>query len=268
MSHASVEMSHIQRTEAQAELYMKGELELNNLYFGHRVDLLVSDHNPGAIEAAQELVDRFPRALSMTVLSHREQLDSYLADFAAAAAAEASNSEASRLGASNVFEASIASPVSLRSKESSEDIQPGSSAARLVEPHFLLYLNEETFVGEDGERLARLVREVRTTPIPITMAHENDDQRGGCDFARFFQTTPGDLIDDGLYNDIALALHGCAHRSVSLALVARAIGAHQLNVHSTSLLGRMYIRSRALLQRSSSNTSRLLVHHTKSSLKR
>ena len=267
-SLASVEMSHIQRTEAQAELYMKGELELNNLYFGHRVDLLVSDHNPGAIEAAQELVDRFPRALSMTVLSHREQLDSYLADFAAAAAAEASNSEASRLGASNVFEASIASPVSLRSKESSEDIQPGSSAARLVEPHFLLYLNEETFVGEDGERLARLVREVRTTPIPITMAHENDDQRGGCDFARFFQTTPGDLIDDGLYNDIALALHGCAHRSVSLALVARAIGAHQLNVHSTSLLGRMYIRSRALLQRSSSNTSRLLVHHTKSSLKR
>ena len=40
-----------------------------------------------------------------------------------------------------------------------------------------------------------------------------------------FQTTPQDLIDDGLYKSIAIALHEMPHREVSLALVAQACGA-------------------------------------------
>ena len=34
-----------------------------------------------------------------------------------------------------------------------------------------------------------------------------------------------DLIDDGIYNDIAIALHAPPHRSVSLGLMAQALGA-------------------------------------------
>ena len=37
--------------------------------------------------------------------------------------------------------------------------------------------------------------------------------------------TPQDLIDEGLYKTIAVALHPMPHRSVSLALVAQACGA-------------------------------------------
>ena len=36
-------------------------------------------------------------------------------------------------------------------------------------------------------------------------------------FSHFFQSTPQDLIDDGLYKTIALALHPMPHREVSMA---------------------------------------------------
>ena len=44
-------------------------------------------------------------------------------------------------------------------------------------------------------------------------------------FSHFFQSTPQDLIDDGLYKTIALALHPMPHREVSMAQVAQACGA-------------------------------------------
>ena len=54
------------------------------------------------------------------------------------------------------------------------------------------------------------------------MVHKNKPERNGCEFAHMcmFQTTPQDLIDDGLYKSIAIALHEMPHRKVSLALVA------------------------------------------------
>ena len=42
---------------------------------------------------------------------------------------------------------------------------------------------------------------------------------------RFFETTPPDLINDGLYSTIAIALYETPHRKISLALAAQAMGA-------------------------------------------
>lgn len=56
------------------------------------------------------------------------------------------------------------------------------------------------------------------------MVHENDPQRGGCEFARFFQTTPEDLLADGIFKDLAIAFYPGPHRDVSSALFAKAIG--------------------------------------------
>ena len=56
----------------------------------------------------------------------------------------------------------------------------------------------------DG-RLADVVREARKVDLEIIMVHEVDEARGGCEFARFFQSTPQDLIEDGLYRNIAIA---------------------------------------------------------------
>ena len=61
--------------------------------------------------------------------------------------------------------------------------------------------------------------------IKIVMVHENDPSKGGCEFGTFFGTTPQKLIDEGVYKEIAIALHTPPHRTVSLALVAQALGA-------------------------------------------
>ena len=61
--------------------------------------------------------------------------------------------------------------------------------------------------------------------IKIVMVHENDPSKGGCEFGTFFGTTPQKLIDEGVYKEIAIALHTPPHRAVSLALVAQALGA-------------------------------------------
>ena len=59
------------------------------------------------------------------------------------------------------------------------------------------------------------------TEQPIVMLHENDMANGGCEFSRFFSTTPQDLIVDGLYKALALAYYPGHFRPVSVALVAK-----------------------------------------------
>ena len=54
--------------------------------------------------------------------------------------------------------------------------------------HMLLYLNEDSFVSD--ERLAEQVKQARQDRLKIVTAHENDPALGGCQFSRFFETTP------------------------------------------------------------------------------
>ena len=51
----------------------------------------------------------------------------------------------------------------------------------------LLYLNEDSF---SDERLAEQVKQARKDKLKIVMAHENDPDRGGCLFSKFFEVTP------------------------------------------------------------------------------
>ena len=64
------------------------------------------------------------------------------------------------------------------------------------------------------------------------MAHENDAVRNGCIFGHFFEVTPRDLIADGLYDDLAVGCHADPHRQVSLALLAKALGATKQTAQS------------------------------------
>ena len=123
----------------------------------------------------------------------------------------------------------------------------------------LLYLNKETWATPDvlehdvratysfahglGAGLVRMasnMRELRrmgssldergagtasADKIRIVLVHENDPAKGGCEFGTFFGTTPQRLIDEGIYKEIAIALHTPPHRAISLALVAQALGA-------------------------------------------
>jgi len=91
--------------------------------------------------------------------------------------------------------------------------------------HMLLYLNEHTFLGLRGQLLAHELRTARKHHIQIVLVHEQDPERGGCAFDRFFETTPEDLVIDGLYKKIANACHTGPHRDVSLALIIKVMGA-------------------------------------------
>jgi len=111
--------------------------------------------------------------------------------------------------------------------------------------HMLLYLNEATFVAEGRTQLARELSWARRHNMPILMVHENDPQRGGCTFDRFFQTTPQELIEAGLYRRIAVALQPGPHRQISLAMAAKELGAH--DVQRRSLSGRLAASQRRTL---------------------
>ena len=98
--------------------------------------------------------------------------------------------------------------------------------------HMLLYLNRSTWAGDCAEALAEQVRAARSAGLPILMAHENDAERGGCIFGHFFEVTPRDLIADGLYDDIAVGCHSGPHRQVSIALLAKELGATKQTARS------------------------------------
>ena len=70
----------------------------------------------------------------------------------------------------------------------------GESAA------MLLYLNKDTWI-QQGEVLERDVRAARKVQagLNVVLVHENDKEKGGCEFGDFFGTTPQELIDDGIY---------------------------------------------------------------------
>mmetsp|Transcript_10123 Transcript_10123/g.30017 ORF Transcript_10123/g.30017 Transcript_10123/m.30017 type:complete len:139 (+) Transcript_10123:611-1027(+) len=123
----------------------------------------------------------------------------------------------------------------------------------------LLYLNEHSF---SDERLAEQVTQARQDRLPIVMAHENDPDLGGCLFSKFFETTPQELIAGGLYKDLARSCFAGRHREVSLALLAKSLGA--TSVKSSADLRSSISESVSVPQRAAS--SRIGVRRTSKTL--
>ena len=117
----------------------------------------------------------------------------------------------------------VPTPREEASVSSREETTDKSEAAAT---HMLLYLNVRTFVGAEGKRLADTMREVlEEGRLKLLLVHELDEAAGGCEFGRFFDTTPRDLIVDGIYKTLATGLAPGMHRPVSIALIAKAMGA-------------------------------------------
>jgi hypothetical protein len=110
--------------------------------------------------------------------------------------------------------------------------------------HMLLYACNRTFAIDGStanslqqdatqsesttrDRLAREAMRALVCGIELLLVHENDDQTGGCSFGDVITRTPHELVAAGLYKKIALAWHAGSHRRVSLAMVARALGARK-----------------------------------------
>ena len=182
-------------SEKEVPLYVPHELSRQQLSFGSlTVAIYASPNNPGAAEAAARLREGMPglRVTDTPAPSGAEEV------------------------------AAGALPPAAASTKVGDGKPPGAT-------HMLLYLCHQTFVGPGGEKLATELRAARAAGFPLVMLHENDRARGGCEFARFFETTPGDLIADGLFKALALASYPGAFWPVSVALVAKALGARSVS---------------------------------------
>ena len=227
-------------------LYMRGEITSIPTGFDQEVVLFCSSANPGARAMGDELsralsgkklliTTAVPPSLSSqgakTATRFQDILDiaELLRDDLDNAPAEQrvqSRGEPAETGLAATSKKKASSWAKVRASAMSS---PDASTPDVAATHMLLYLRSDTFVGLAGVRLARQVRLARRQGFPIVMLHENDVARGGCIFGRFFQTTPSDLIADGLYKTIATAMHSGPHREVSHALAARALGAKPLS---------------------------------------
>mmetsp|Transcript_5827 Transcript_5827/g.14296 ORF Transcript_5827/g.14296 Transcript_5827/m.14296 type:complete len:368 (-) Transcript_5827:343-1446(-) len=101
--------------------------------------------------------------------------------------------------------------------------------------HMLLYLDSTTFEGNVGQQLADEVRQARFKGIEMILTHELDEERDGCPFSRLLEATPDDLVHDGLYQKRPIAFEAEPYRDISLALLAKALGAIKSNVFKPSL---------------------------------
>ena len=123
-----------------------------------------------------------------------------------------------RRGMSNAFEVTSAAAALPTQLEEGKHRPAGGAS------HVLLYLNDQTYLGEAGQRLVEQLRLARAGGVKVVMVHENDAARGGCAFAIFFDGRTPEVLKD-LYADLAVALYSGAFWPVSVALVAKALGA-------------------------------------------
>lgn len=118
---------------------------------------------------------------------------------------------------------------------------------------FLLYLNNETFVGDTGSVLEDEIRQLLRSSkedggqMRIIMATECDPDRGACAFDRFFAVTPRDLVTAGLYKPIAISLYPGPHAAISMAEILKSMGLQRQARRQTAV---RISRSRRLLARS------------------
>jgi len=97
----------------------------------------------------------------------------------------------------------------------------------------LVYLTSLTWTqGEASALFAAEVQQAMDKGVPLLLAHEmpgigGQEARHAVDFGAFFAcsegTTPHELLQKGIYNQIAIALKGGPWRHASLMVIAKAL---------------------------------------------
>lgn len=211
-------------------LFAPGSLLQQSFVFPRRVFLYVSSNNPGAKEVAEEMSSRYEK---LDVTQSTMALDPFRWSSAGTLRAFQLH-KLQRLGAGTCGSLhGIMSPRPASPPSAPAAPTLTTSAAREPEEkkvtHFLLCLNQLTFIGQQGVALAKEVKAARTGGLRVVIVHENDesdDVRKGCQFGTGFQKTPQYLVDDGLYKSLAITFAGDERlRAVSRMLLAQHLGA-------------------------------------------
>lgn len=219
-------------TKPMLGVYLDRDVSIEQLRMQRPVAIYTSPNNPGCDVAVKELATFFTES-ELCVVSEPLQgmlrlpeepdepgiLDSIDLAVGATGPSRASShpSEPSEFSGASESSTRPAGRRLMRQQKGPEDLSKRKQI-------FLLYLNRHTFVGPPGELLASEVAHALQHDVTIVMLHENDRKRQGCEFGHFFKTTPRELVDQGLYKPIALAMYPMPHREVSLTLVALTLG--------------------------------------------
>ena len=170
------------------DLYIPGTLLDQRLVFQDQVVLYVSPNNPGAAEAAHELMLEF-EGIAVTTIGPRAPeatLEERSVTAAGALPRTASQQAIEETPGAGVELGSVAG--------SAAESSPGAGQADTDATHFLVYLRQDTYLRAEGRAFADEIRSARAAGLPIAMIHEKDEARQGCEFSTFFQTSPQDLI--------------------------------------------------------------------------
>ena len=195
----------------EVSLVLPGEINLADLAMPQPVVLWCSAANPGATELAQELAGSLASGgAAIRVVDRKPNMQALIA-----------------AGESAVMLLYLNEDTWVeQSKELERDVRATNSFA-----HGLAGLRMASNLRELSQAAASSMQNPSSggsdggPQIQIVLAHENDKNKGGCEFGTLFSTTPQGLINEGIYKDIAIALHTPPHRAISLALLAQACGA-------------------------------------------
>jgi hypothetical protein len=124
----------------------------------------------------------------------------------------------------------------IRGWDTTADLHNTYKLPHVKATHFLLYLNQQTFVGEEGAKLAAEVRQALDSWLPIVLVHEQDHKRRGCSLEQLHHNTPEDLLNQGLLKKPMVLCHPAPLREVSLTLIAKALGAMPVLTRSEEML--------------------------------
>ena len=173
------EMPSYSKQKQPPKLFLPNDILLKTFYFKAWTAVYVSSNNPGAMEMADELHEKY----GTPMLTISRQMPPEFAAY----------------DINNIQSEDDEG----RSSHYSTSTSPSTVCSTCT--HMLLYLCKETFVGDAGQRLAHEIREANRLSLHIVMVHECDPDKNGCPFAQFFRTTPDDLISSGLYGAIAVS---------------------------------------------------------------
>jgi len=135
---------------------------------------------------------------------------------------------------------------SRKSKEKSRDVLLATDrAASMVKcQHFLVYLTGVTWKRKASSKQFGLeVMKAMDLGVHLLLVHEmpgvgGQAERHGCDFGTFFSdTVPNELLQRGIYSQIAIALKGGEWRKASMAMLSSVLGMRGEDVQEAASAG-------------------------------
>ncbi|KAL1498455.1 hypothetical protein AB1Y20_013780 [Prymnesium parvum] len=209
-------------------LYVPMDLSIQTFGYKTKTTVFVSPHNANAGQVCGEVCD-----IVGNMYIEQDDLDDHLQGFKDTLG-HVGDSHRS-VGTRTTGGSTGASDERASTRRSSVKHHRSTAAESSTPRFFVLYLNDQTFMDDPEGLLVQQLRDAQAAKFPIVMLHERSDDLGAVEFGVFFERTPEDLIDNGLYAKLAVPMESGSHRQISLKLAAKAMGATLVALRPDSL---------------------------------